>query len=613
MNTLTIKRKIAVGSLVLGGAFVAQALATSAMELTTASDMRALELTGSAMQNHMEADMMHDAVRGAVYRQLYFADHGNGAEVRGAAREVSEHITALKAAVAANQKLPLDEAVKDRLAGVATALDGYTAQAEAISTTVVTNPADAAARLADFDHAFHALETAQEDVSKALEAQQEKVALAADAQARMALWMLGLVSLVFVAMLAWSARHLRRTVVTPIDELAAHLQQMTTGDFSRVIPAPVGNDEIAAIQHAARAFRAAGLDKQEADAAQQQVVAKLAEHLEAMAGGDLSRKIETPFSAGYETLRQAFNATVDRLADLMRKVRSSAQSVANGTSEIRAASADLARRNEQQAASLEETSAAMNQVTHSVKTTADGASEVQQSVSAAHQEASEGSTVVRRAVEAMAQIEQSSSGIAQIVDVIDGIAFQTNLLALNAGVEAARAGDAGKGFAVVANEVRALAQRSAEAAKDIKQLISASTHQVSGGVTLVDEAGHAFDAIVGRVGQISTMVADIARSNESQSANLVQVNVAVGDMDRMTQQNAAMVEQSTAAARSLADEAGHLSQLVDQFRIAAGNRPREREVIAPLPPRKPAPTATVLQGSKAVGADCAPAGDWSEF
>jgi methyl-accepting chemotaxis protein len=212
---------------------------------------------------------------------------------------------------------------------------------------------------------------------------------------------------------------------------------------------------------------------------------------------------------------------------------------------------------------------------------------------------------------AMAGIEQSAQEISQIINVIDSISFQTNLLALNAGVEAARAGDAGKGFAVVANEVRALAQRSADAAKDIKVLITASAQQVSGGVALVGETGTLLETIVGRVGEINERIGEIASSTKNQAVNLQQVNSAVGDMDRMTQQNAAMVEESTAAARSLADEANELSGLVGQFRTGAQSgstiafpAANARRKSAPAPARR---------GNLALKAPPPSGDDWTEF
>jgi methyl-accepting chemotaxis protein len=345
--------------------------------------------------------------------------------------------------------------------------------------------------------------------------------------------------------------------------------------------------------------------------AQERVVSELKKGLKKLAGNELDYEIAEPFPGDYEELRRDFNDTLASLSTAMVSVREGAASVLVSASEIRAASDDLAQRNEQQAASLEETAAAMNQITSIVKDTAKSAADVQRTIADAHQEATGGGEVVHRAIAAMAGIEKSAQEISQIINVIDSISFQTNLLALNAGVEAARAGDAGKGFAVVANEVRALAQRSADAAKDIKVLITASTEQVGGGVALVGETGKLLERIVGRVGDINDRIGEIARSTESQAVNLQQVNSAVGDMDRMTQQNAAMVEQSTAAARSLADEANELSGLVGQFRTGGGTG-----LMVSFPTsnaRRKAVQLPATRGNLALKSASPGGDDWSEF
>lgn len=396
----------------------------------------------------------------------------------------------------------------------------------------------------------------------------------------------------------------------PLAATAGAMERLAGGDFDVAVPGAGRKDEIGTMAAAFEVFRQSSRAQAASEAKQRVVVDELAQAMDALAAGDMTYRIETPLAPEYESLRTGFNNSITGLSEIMSSVSGTASSVHSGASEIRAASDDLALRTEQQAASLEETSAAMNQVTSMVRDTAKGAAEVHRSIDEAHREASEGGVVVKRAVGAMGAIEKSANEITQIINVIDGIAFQTNLLALNAGVEAARAGDAGKGFAVVANEVRALAQRSADAAKDIKGLITTSAEQVSAGVSLVGETGTLLDRIVTRIGDISGMITTISQSAETQATNLQQVNGAVGEMDKMTQQNAAMVEQSTAAARSLASEAEALADVVARFKLAgdAGSR-RGGEA---RPAAKRVARAPMVSGNLALkssdGDD-----DWSEF
>ena len=268
------------------------------------------------------------------------------------------------------------------------------------------------------------------------------------------------------------------------------------------------------------------------------------------------------------------------------------------TLEIGHAADNLSRRTEQQAATLEQTAAALDGITTAVRRTAEGAAQARGVVAAAQADAEESGAVVRDAVAAMGDIEASARQIGQIIGVIDEIAFQTNLLALNAGVEAARAGDAGRGFAVVASEVRALAQRSADAAREIKTLIGTSNRQVDRGVTLVGEAGQALVRIVSEVGAINGVVASIAASAEDQAGGLAQVNIAINQMDQMTQQNAAMVEQTTAATHSLAGEAEVLAELTGQFQVGDGAAPpaRQQATVVPMRATRPARAAGQRDG-----------------
>ncbi|MCW0017997.1 methyl-accepting chemotaxis protein [Rhizobium sp. BT-226] len=296
-------------------------------------------------------------------------------------------------------------------------------------------------------------------------------------------------------------------------------------------------------------------------------VTALGDGLRRLAAGDLASHIAEPFVAHLDALREDFNNSVEKLNETMHTVGANARAIGAGANEIRSSADQLSQRTEQQSASVEETAAALEEITTTVRDAAKRAEEASQLVARTRLGAEKSGEVVRKAVSAMQQIEKSSGEISNIIGVIDDIAFQTNLLALNAGVEAARAGEAGKGFAVVAQEVRELAQRSAKAAKEIKALISTSGSHVQTGVSLVGETGKALDAIVQEVQEINQHVHAIAEASREQSIGLQEINTAVNTMDQGTQQNAAMVEESTAASHNLATEAAALNNLLGQFRL----------------------------------------------
>jgi methyl-accepting chemotaxis protein len=296
---------------------------------------------------------------------------------------------------------------------------------------------------------------------------------------------------------------------------------------------------------------------------------RLGDALARLAKGDVERRLEKPFGQTFDKLRVDFNIAADNLNVQLGGIRATMDIVGASAEEIATASHDLSHRTESQAASPEETAAALEQVTTTVKKTTENARQANQVVGAAKGEAEKSGAIVGRAVEAMGRIEHSSNEITNIIGAIDEIAFQTNLLALNAGVEAARAGDAGRGFAVVASEVRALAQRSAEAAKQIKTLISASRADVEAGVRLVRQTGEALGQIVAKVAEINTLARDIAAGAEEQNAALSQVNIAVNQMDQSTQQNAAMAEEANAAVDSMKRQIHRLTDAVGQFKLSA--------------------------------------------
>ncbi len=318
------------------------------------------------------------------------------------------------------------------------------------------------------------------------------------------------------------------------------------------------------------------------------MVRQVAAGLERLASGDLTFRLEQPFAADYEQLRINFNGAMGQLEELVGGITSNTDALRRGADEMAGAADDLSRRTERQAASLEETAAALDEITATVSQTAEGAKQARQIVSRTRVDAEHSGQVVEQAVTAMGHIEESSREIGQIIGLIDEIAFQTNLLALNAGVEAARAGEAGRGFAVVASEVRALAQRSHDAAKDIKTLVSNSAEQVNAGVKLVGETGQLLANIVIQVAEVTETVSAIAAAAQEQAIGLAEVNRAVNQMDQVTQQNMTMVEQSTAASHALVQKTEQLGHLTGRFQLGKDER------------GKPAPVSRNRPGNVAV-------------
>ncbi|WP_188909835.1 methyl-accepting chemotaxis protein [Aureimonas endophytica] len=339
-------------------------------------------------------------------------------------------------------------------------------------------------------------------------------------------------------------------------------------------------------------------------------VAEVGNSLSDIADGRLDRRITIAFPPEIDSIRTNFNRAAESLQEVVERVQDTSKTIQTGLAEINVASSDLSQRTEQQAASLEETVAALSELMRAVNVTATDAGRAQETAGTAQKNAERGGAIVSEAVAAMGQIEHSSTEIGKIIGVIDEIAFQTNLLALNAGVEAARAGEAGRGFAVVAQEVRALAQRSAEAAKEIKNLISASSAQVANGVELVTASGRSLDEIVACVGDMARVVTEIARSAREQATSLREVSTAADQMDKVTQQNAAMVEETTAAARTLQAETDQLAQLMQRFqtgRVAAGGGRAAR------PAARAAPVTQMRTTGRGGAAPRAAAETWDEF
>ncbi len=370
-------------------------------------------------------------------------------------------------------------------------------------------------------------------------------------------------------------KRLKSSVGAPIEEVEAAMRRVADGAYGDAVPMQDRLDEVGEIARALETLRLRMIDAVAAEEAresarqfQAQVVERLALAMKALAEGDLTHQIDEDLSASYEKVRSDYNNAIRDMAEVVAEVAKSVTSVSNGADAISSSSDDLARRTEHQAATLEQTAAAIAELTGSVRSAASGAREVEGVVLDACQTAEKSGAVVNAAMQAMTDIEKSSAQVAQIIGLIEEIAFQTNLLALNAGVEAARAGDAGRGFAVVASEVRALAQRASDAAMEIKSLIQKSTTQVKLGVDLVTRAGDALSAISDKVSSISTHISKIVGETVGQATGLSEINDAVSSLDQVTQENAAMVEESNAAAHALNDDTRRMAELVSHFRIA---------------------------------------------
>lgn len=549
--------------------------------------------SGQILRNHMQADMMHDALRADVLAALHASNPAAGIKFEQVKADLAEHVASFRNVIDENKVLAKDPITQRALASVEPPLLTYIDSATNMVTAAERTPFDAMNALPDFMAQFLKLERAMEHAGDQIETVTASISDRSTQTANTIDYtlkaILGLTLILSIALFAF----FRRSVTTPILQLSSGMVNIADGDTD-VICAGLGRkDEIGTMAAAVEVFRKGAIAKRalEMDAArarqqaendrlatQQKAEADAAEGLRAatsglagglkrLSSGDLAFQLNEPFSPDFESLRHDFNSSLTQLGGTLMAISQAISAIDGGTQEISSGANDLANRTERQAASLEETAAALDEITANVSNSSKRTEEARAAATEADHGAVRSVDVVRQAEEAMQRIESSSQQISNIIGVIDEIAFQTNLLALNAGVEAARAGEAGKGFAVVAQEVRELAQRSATAAKEIKALINTSSAEVGSGVRLVRETGVALNEIGQRISGINHHMNAVATAAKEQSVGLVEVNRAVNTMDQTTQQNAAMVEQSTAASLALAAETRKLRDLVGQFRF----------------------------------------------
>ncbi|MDT0510024.1 methyl-accepting chemotaxis protein [Novosphingobium sp. MMS21-SN21R] len=397
-------------------------------------------------------------------------------------------------------------------------------------------------------------------------------------------------------------------ICKPYVDTVLRMEALAAGDTKSPVAYTHHTDCVGRLTKAMETFRDT-IEKTTDLETQQRIIDQMNHALSRLAQNDLTATLHEPFPGPYEAMRVNYNQGIASISATMDTIRSMSAHVLRGGDEINEASADLAQRNERQAANLQRASNAMNEVTAALSATATNAREANRSVTSVVSRTHEGQTIAASATTSMQDIERSSEEISRIVGLIDGIAFQTNLLALNAGVEAARAGEAGRGFAVVATEVRALAQRCADAARDIKTLVQTSSTAVAQGVTTVENTREVLVELSARMTEINTFITDVADKTGDQVSSLRDVNANVAEMDQMTQQNAAMVEETAAAARSLAEQANTLSASVGAFRTQNAEFPAPaRSAPTPKAPPRAVPARTYAsEGNLAV------AQDWAEF
>jgi methyl-accepting chemotaxis protein len=646
----TIKQKVWVGSAAVSLMILICASA-GIWSINAIIDAKHLVDRAAKMSKiHMQADMMHDAIRGDVLNAMLSADPSYGIDPKAAGEDLIEHTKSFSESIAETTALAPNEQLLSQVKAVEPELIKYAQLAGAIQKMAAAGQRPTNEALAAFAREFTTVEEKMEALGNSIADFGTRANSRSDSigtiSTSIMLAMLGM-GLAFSFGLIWFAI---KTILAPLGSLQAALSDLAKGKSNVRLTEAEREDEIGAIASSVVDLQAMLAEKAKTEAAEEakrqqteaekrqreeeanyaraqeqaEIVASLGAALGKLSDGDLTTSIEEEFPQEFKQIREDFNHAVSTLQEALTFVATNASSIRTGSTEIANAADDLSKRTEQQAASLEETAAALDEVTATVNKTATGTRQASALVLATRGEAEVTGAVVNDAVAAMTAIEESAQKISQIIGVIDEIAFQTNLLALNAGVEAARAGDAGRGFAVVASEVRALAQRSADAAKEIKTLISFSSAQVVSGVNLVGKSGDSLNRIIGRVGEIDALIAEISASAQEQATALGQVNSAVNHMDQVTQQNAAMVQETTAACHSLTREGDSLELSLSSFNLGQGAkaaRPQVEARRAPTPmgaPSNKRPMAALKVMGRGGAAMAKPieraeADDWEEF
>ncbi|MBY6057730.1 methyl-accepting chemotaxis protein [Leisingera daeponensis] len=576
-RTLSLKRRLLLsGIIAMSSVLILAAVSLFSLWQSELNLERQINVT-QAVRHELTADIAHSHISAAVVSAVVLGQDGAEARKAELLAVAEEEAQRFRAEMDALHALELPEDIRRMVASLLPLVDGFNTSGAEVMALAFTDTEAGADALPAFQSYSANISGKLSRLGAAIKVSAADTASAVRRNDQNLLYLVLAISAAATVIMLRNSRTVTLTITRPIERLRAALREVAEGDIRLKVADRMRADDFGEIAKDIDAVSGRVVEALEEQNALREegeaVIERLRGALQRLAAGDFSDQITEQFGGEYEPLRVNYNETVARLNGLLSQVVQAGGRLQSQADGIRAASEDLSNRTESQAATLEQTAAALEQMTASVNSSARNAQEVQGAVEAARADVERSGEVVEGAIAAMNEIETSSNQISQIIGVIDDIAFQTNLLALNAGVEAARAGEVGRGFAVVASEVRALAQRSSDAAMEIKTLISASSAHVKDGVQKVDGAGRALDTVVSQVGRITELVAGISRQSAEQAQGLGEINIGVSQLDTVTQQNASMVEETGSAIRAMSGETVELNRMVGQFVLLDGKPP----------------------------------------
>ncbi len=609
-----------------GTGIVSAWVQSSALERQTAA--------AALLGNHDMADMMHDAIRGDALAAIQASNPRSGLKRDDIMQDFNDHLKELRARISTDAEYRGMDEVGAATAKLAAPMEAYAMMATDIVQLSETDPASATQKLPVFFDRFRDLETSMASAADAISGAAQQTTDWARLVGRVAIVLLLLILAMCVAAIHFFVRATTRNVNHPIEQLAGAMRQLGDGNLQVEVAGTDREDELGDMAKAMVAFRDQLVDAEAAKQAQAQlIVDSLGSGLRSLADGDLTAEVTDDLQSPFSGLKHHFNSAVTSLRTLIGSVSESAASIRSGSAEIAHASEDLARRTEANAANLEQTSAAIAKMDERLRATAIAAGRTVGRADDAMVTVASGRSITDEAVQAMTRVSESAKGIDSVIEGLDKIAFQTRVLAMNAAVEAGRAGDAGRGFAVVADLVSALAMRAEDEAGRARDQLTATQADIGTAVERVQRVDGALSGISSDVGEVHKLLADIAVDNQAQATDITQVSAAVNAMDKATQQNAAMVEETSAAARKLTSEVTALSQQAARFdigqasisrtssgqsyqqppRASAAARPAPTNTYRPRSTPTPAPAPAPARAAPVMAGATGDSDDWTSF